>query len=653
MSFLSLTNHKYMNKPLILNVIAFVLILLTGCAPKPDEIREIPAAPPVSIEKELTSQTKQLSEQQTEKLKDYIQLSESGSDPQRQQYILQMAEWLYEQLEIPAARSAIDKIKPEYLSASQVEKATLLKNRIMLAQGENLNVLQALPLNLDNLSNSQKIEILSIRAQAFLGAGYPFEAIRTRLELATLLQDKLPIDDNQYTIWRILNMMSLNSLKQINTLELDASIKGWLELAIATKNNQHNWQHLEQVYQDWLLSHPFHPAGDTFLSTLAKNQTELIKHPKHITLLLPLKSKYAAAARSIRDGFLSAHFSTAANNRPEISVIDTSSSETPIWQQYQTAIQKGSDFIVGPLSKTAIEELSKVKELEIPVLTLNYAEHQTSVTDNLFQFGLLPEDEAVQIAELAIKQGKKYAAVLVPATSWGQRLQDAFEAQFVKLGGEVRSTQTYQTKRNDFSNSITHLLNLTQSQQRFNKIKRTLGDNLKFEAYRRRDIDMIFIASHPRAARSILPQLKFHHASDLQVYSTSHAFSGVIDNSADRDINQLVYCDIPWVLEDNKLKSAIIKNWPQTSKHYSRLYALGADAYHLIPYLGRLKARSEERFSGYTGNLLLDPLLRIHRELIFAQFISGTPQPLSAENMSLIYHPEPTDNNEPGQQTIN
>ncbi|MCK4710444.1 MAG: penicillin-binding protein activator, partial [Gammaproteobacteria bacterium] len=100
-----------------------------------------------------------------------------------------------------------------------------------------------------------------------------------------------------------------------------------------------------------------------------------------------------------------------------------------------------------------------------PVLTLNYAEQQTSITDNLFQFGLLPEDEATQIAELAIKQGKKHAAILVPATAWGQRLQSAFQQRFVKLGGDVRNIGTYQTKRNDFSNSITNLLNLSHSKQ--------------------------------------------------------------------------------------------------------------------------------------------------------------------------------------------
>lgn len=636
-----------MNRHLTATPTFLLFIFLSACGPQTELTKPaavILPAPPVSIEQELTSKTKELTQVQTEKLKHYIQLSETNAGPLRQQYILEMAEWLYEQLELTAAMGALDKLKSEYLTLAQIDKSTLLKTKILLAEGQHVRVLQALPATLDGLSNSQQIEILNIRAQAFLGANYPFEAIRTRIKLSQLLKDSFQIDDNQYTIWRILNMMSLNSLKQINTLPLDYETKGWIELALTTKNHQNNWQQLEQAYQDWLLSHYSHPAGQTFLSTLAKNQTELITHPKHITLLLPLKNKFSVAARSIRDGFFSAYYKTDAKNRPIISVIDTSSDETPVWKHYQAAIQKGADFIVGPLSKKSIEDLSKVKELEVPVLTLNYAQNQTSITDNLFQFGLLPEDEAKQIAELAIRQGKRHAAILVPATPWGQRLQDAFRHRFAELGGEVRNIRTYQTKRNDFSNSITNLLNLTQSKQRFKKLKRILGKNIKFEAYRRQDIDMIFIAGLPRAARSILPQLKFHHASDLQVYSTSHAFSGVINKNADRDINQLMYCDIPWVLENNHIKSSIQKNWPETIKRYSRLYALGADAYHLIPYLGRLKARSGERFNGYTGNLYLDPLLRIHRELVSAQFLNGIPTPLNAEGMSLVYQPAAKEN---------
>lgn len=628
-----------MRTSLNLFTLSFLIIFINACAPQQEATRDIPSAPAIGTKEELKPQTSQLSELQTAKLERYIELSETNQGPLRQQYILEMAEWLYEQLEFAGAMDAIEKLKPEHLSPHQITRSQLLTARIRLSQGDYLQALQTLPVDSYTLNKKQQIEVLEIQAQAFLAGHYRYEAIRTRIKLNTLLSDDAAIEDNQYTIWRILNLMPLSSLKQINTLPITKEIKGWIELAIATKASQNNWQELEQVYQDWQQQHPNHPAGGAFLSSLAKSQTELIKKPTHIAIMLPVKGKHASAARAIRDGFISAHYQSDDKQRPEISVIDLNQKNTTIWQHYQAAVQKGADFIVGPLSKSAIEELTKAKELEVPVLTFNYAGHQNTVTDNLFQFGLLPEDEATQMAELAIRQSKRHAAILVPANPWGQRLQAAFQSRFEELGGEVRSVKTYQTKRNDFSNSITNLLNLTQSKQRYKKVSRLLGNKIKYEAYRRQDIDMIFIAGLPRAARSILPQLKFHHASDLPVYSTSHAFTGMVNKNADRDINQLIYCDIPWVLENNSVKSSIEKNWPDTSKHYSRLYALGADAYHLIPYLGRLKNRSGERFNGYTGNLHLDPLLRIHRELVWAQFIEGEPVPLTTEHMSINYQP--------------
>lgn len=626
--------------------LACIILTVAGCGPqiestKPDLTRPGDTEETRQTAADVSEATSsQLSDFQTAKLRRYIELSDTNEGPLRQQYILEMAAWLYEELELKAAIRAIEKLKPEYLSAEQIFRAQLLKARILLSEGKDLEVLQTLPGSINNLPRSQQIDVLDLRAQAFLGANYPFEAVRTRLQLNQILSDGIELEDNLFTTWRVLNLMPLSSLTQVNELPLDPVMKGWIELAITSKQHQNNWQHLEQAYQDWARSHPSHPAGGTFLKTLAQQQTELIKHPTHIAMLLPLTGKYAAVARVIRDGFLSAYYnSNQTQNQPKISVIDVTDNEQNIMQYYQQAVQKGADFIVGPLSKTAIDNLSKVSDLPVPVLTLNYGEQQTSVTGNLFQFGLLPEDEAKQVAEIAIKQNKKHAAILTPNSDWGERLQSAFQQRFEELGGEVRSIKKYQPKRNDFSDSITNLLNLSQSNQRYSAIKQVLHSSPKFEPYRRQDIDMIFIAGSPRAARSILPQLKFHQASDLQVYATSHAFSGTIDKRADRDINQLVYCDIPWALDQNANKRAVEKYWPDSNKHYTRLFALGADAFHLIPYLERLKARSHERFNGYTGNLYLDPLMRIHRELVWAQFQNGVPVPLNANEITVTYTP--------------
>ena len=270
----------------------------------------------------------------------------------------------------------------------------------------------------------------------------------------------------------------------------------------------------------------------------------------------------------------------------------------------------------------------------MPTLSLNYAEQTTTATEKLFQFGLLPEDEARQAAEMAFLNGHRHTATLVPDGEWGQRLLIAFQQRFEELGGDIISSQTYTAGGSDFKHPIQRMLNLDDSEARRNRLQQLMRSELKFTPYRRQDVDMIFMAATPRDARLLKPQFKFHYAGELPVYATSHVFSGDIDREADRDIDDLFYCDMPWVLTDNPLKQTLEKLWPG-QKHFGRFFALGADAYNLIPYLSRLQANDWERFSGYTGNIYLDPQNRLHRELLWARFTKGIPRLLDVNNPDL------------------
>lgn len=112
-------------------------------------------------------------------------------------------------------------------------------------------------------------------------------------------------------------------------------------------------------------------------------------------------------------------------------------------EQLQKAVDKGANFIVGPFLKSSVNSLAQSEQLDVPTLTLNYGQKQINMTENLFQFGLLPEDEAHQIAELAFRQGKLRAAILIPEGQWGERLRIAFQQRFEELGGTVINAQTY------------------------------------------------------------------------------------------------------------------------------------------------------------------------------------------------------------------
>ena len=70
---------------------------------------------------------------------------------------------------------------------------------------------------------------------------------------------------------------------------------------------------------------------------------------------------------------------------------------------------------------------------------------------------------------------------------------------------------------------------------------------LEFEPRRRQDIDIVFMAAFPAGARQLMPQLAFHHGADLPVHATSHVWSGVPDPANDRDLDGVVFGDMPWL----------------------------------------------------------------------------------------------------------
>jgi hypothetical protein len=136
---------------------------------------------------------------------------------------------------------------------------------------------------------------------------------------------------------------------------------------------------------------------------------------------------------------------------------------------------------------------------------------------------------------------------------------------------------------------------------------------------------MLFLVATSRSARGIMPALKFHHAGDLPVYATSHVYPGQVNRAGDRDLNGLIFCDLPWTLvADDNMKRIFNKDWSD-QQTYTRLFALGVDAYHLIRNLKYLQSHEFARFSGETGTISMDKNQRLHRELLWARFSRGVP----------------------------
>jgi uncharacterized protein len=380
---------------------------------------------------------------------------------------------------------------------------------------------------------------------------------------------------------------------------------------------------IEPWLQKWAELYPEHQAGQFFVEKLRSDSRQIFIKPTRIALMLPFNDKLRNVSEAIQNGFLHAYYSDP--EKPELEIINVSSNPQDFYLQYNQAIQNGADFIVGPLDKKLVNELLLNKTLTTPTLTLNYADDDTYGVNNLFQFGLRPEDEAEQIADYALINAHYHAITLTPDTPLGKRLESAFTKRFEALGGQVVDSANYPAANNDYSSTIKNLLNIKDSESRHAILDRVLNQNSEFIPRRRQDVDMIFITGNPRQARLIKPQLKFHHAKDLQVYATSSISSSTSSPDADRDLDEIQFVDTPWALQSEKNPdfSDISQLWPAQSQRYAKFIALGIDAYKMIPALRRLMLKQIPALQLNTGNITLDNKGRIHRELLLATYKKG------------------------------
>jgi hypothetical protein len=121
----------------------------------------------------------------------------------------------------------------------------------------------------------------------------------------------------------------------------------------------------------------------------------------------------------------------------------------------------------------------------------------------------------------------------------------------------------------------------------------------------------------------------FQYAGDVPVYATSHLFTNSNDQAQYADLNGVMFCETPWLLNaEDPLRAQVIAQWPQAAGPLGRLYAMGVDAWRLAPRLEQLKTLPESRIEGLSGSLSMNPSRRVERQLPWAKFVDGQIQRL-------------------------
>jgi uncharacterized protein len=335
----------------------------------------------------------------------------------------------------------------------------------------------------------------------------------------------------------------------------------------------------------------------------------------HIALLLPLTGEYESAALAIREGFISAYYQNHTTDT-QIRIYDTKADKEVV-REYQQAINDGASIVVGPLTKKGIETLIDSNKIDNdqPIITLNTVESRNHLPRYLFPFALNPEDEAQRLAEQAWHDGRRSAVALVQDDSYGGRAFQSFQRRFEQLGGRVVDIIYFDPHR-ALEDPVRYILEVEGEAE---------------HARAMRQIDFVFLVAKPQQARQIPPLMQFYYAQNTPIYAMSSVYSGTPNPALDNDLNGIVFCDSPWIINEagrdptlNLMAAQLLSN-PAAQE---RLFALGVDAYAVAAQIGSLRSADQLNVHGVTGQLFMDKSGFVVRNPPCARFNLGVPRGL-------------------------
>ncbi|MFP5356983.1 MAG: penicillin-binding protein activator [Gammaproteobacteria bacterium] len=497
--------------------------------------------------------------------------------------------------------AALPETLPDFNLAPRLK---LLRAELALLDGQPQRALEALPPGTSDPAIGLRLEAL--RARAAFALQDPVAGVQAYIERRRWITDPAERMRNDDELWLALNTVTLGPESLSRSAEAGREVQGWIELALIARQ-----QVSAGTLEAWRQRHPHHPGAER-LGMIASSVPLIGQATARLALLLPLSGPFAPSAEAVRDGFFSAYL-TAGEQLP-VTVYDTGATDETALAAYQRALAEGAGFIIGPLRKEAIAQLTQYGQPPVPVLALNTLDDGRQVPFNFFQFGLSPEDEARAAAERAVAEGGRRAVALVPKNEWGERVLAAFRERLEGLGGTLLDAARYESETRDFSASIQSLLRLNGSQARHRAVVEALGARVQYEPRRRDDMDFIFFAARRQEGRLIWPQFRFHRADGVPAYATSLVYDG----SGDPDLSGVRFCDMPWMLEPNtplRLDSDRLAS----ARAYPRLFALGVDAFTLVLRISRGEFSETQPLPSATGELRLGPNGLVSRHLSCAQ----------------------------------
>ncbi|WP_298443256.1 penicillin-binding protein activator [uncultured Ferrimonas sp.] len=548
----------------------------------------------------------------------YLQQAEGSQDQQRLAYLLLAARAYLDQNQPQLAQQLLERIGasiPE--SGTLAAEQRLLQAKLALLQGDRqqAQLLLQWPRSW-SLPAAQWRDALAIEISLYQQSGDALNAAYGHYRLTQYLPQPLQ-QQNWDALWQALSPVGEAQLSEQLSQSRDPNWRGWLELGLIAQRYTMDPSTMLQQLAQWQQQNPSHPAARKLPAALERTINVQPYRPAKVAVLLPLSGRISQQARALQDGMLANLLDQ--DERRQVAFFDTDAIDAA--DAYQQALDRGAEFVIGPLRKQNVDKVLANYQGEVPLLALNQG-LQTAAKPDLYFFALSPEAEAEQAAQRMQQQGLQRPLVLASGNAIGKRMAERFAKQWQELTDDSAEIHYFGAGQ-QMRGSVQQALHVDQSNARIKAIKQLFGPKTEADFRSRRDIDSLYLVANASEVRLLKPFVDVSlavFADPLALYTSSRAHGDLRSDQQAAELQGLRLSDMPWLLRDNNQLQQATALWPNRSLAQQRLYAMGYDSWSLIDRLAQMRVFTGYRMRGLSGQLTVQPDGQLERGLEWSRY---------------------------------
>jgi outer membrane PBP1 activator LpoA protein len=291
-----------------------------------------------------------------------------------------------------------------------------------------------------------------------------------------------------------------------------------------------------------------HAASQATAQVIPKQKDK----PTLVAVILPqANADLTLASSAVKNGIEAARRQNGTASRIFTRYYYTTDDIASPILQYRRAINDGAAIIIGPLTKTATDNLLRNTAITLPTFLLNTVNQPEKLPDNSYVMSLSIEEESKNMAETIHLHGYSEVIIVYADSKLSHRIGQAFAAQWRKVTHNLPIAVVMAAPYTD----ITELQKQMTAQQNA----------------------ALFLAMTASEAAHIVPHLPL---SSHPLYGISQIAPDYGQPEQAAVLKGITYTDIPLFLAPDRFTGYIHAS--PTSRDLERLYALGIDVYQQV-----------------------------------------------------------------------